>query len=202
MNMNDDRRSSSSIIFSYQEMLAAEFNYIAQTAFQANEDRARSAQFFLISFATFLAAIFSSQVEGVATPVIYTVFAVVFVLLTIFGAATILELARLRQAWLESVRAMNAIKAALIAEAPGLEASFRWNISNLPAAYKPWSVGFLIVVQVACVAGAAAGAAVAFGGLATGLQEVPWGRSLLTTAITGAGLIYFCYYLPLKGSGA
>ena len=45
-----------------QDFIVAEFNYIAQTAFQANEDRARVSEFFLISFGTFLAALFSSQI--------------------------------------------------------------------------------------------------------------------------------------------
>jgi hypothetical protein len=52
-------------------VLSAEFSYIAQTAFQANEDRARASQFFFLSFATIIAAIYSTQVENVDYSQIY-----------------------------------------------------------------------------------------------------------------------------------
>jgi len=46
-------------------VITAEFNYIAQTAFQANEDRARASQYFLITFGTVIAALYSSE-RGIA----------------------------------------------------------------------------------------------------------------------------------------
>ena len=38
---------------------------MAQTAFQANEDRARAWQYFFVTFATLIAALLSTQVEGI-----------------------------------------------------------------------------------------------------------------------------------------
>ena len=47
-----------------QTIIAAEYGYVAQTAFQANEDRARAWQYFFVTFATLIAALLSTQVEG------------------------------------------------------------------------------------------------------------------------------------------
>ena len=45
------------------DLIVAEFNYIAQTAFQANEDRARVSQLFFVTFGTVIAALYSSQLS-------------------------------------------------------------------------------------------------------------------------------------------
>ena len=45
----------------FDELLAAEFNYIAQTAIQANEDRARVSSFYLIAVGSLVAAMFGAQ---------------------------------------------------------------------------------------------------------------------------------------------
>ncbi len=41
------------------ELLAAEFEYISQTAIQANEDRARVSSFYLVAVGSLVAAMFS-----------------------------------------------------------------------------------------------------------------------------------------------
>jgi hypothetical protein len=43
------------------EMLQSEFTYIAQTAFQANEDRARVTTLYLVNLGGLVAALVSSQ---------------------------------------------------------------------------------------------------------------------------------------------
>jgi len=43
------------------EILAEEFEYIASTAGQANEDRARVASFYLVAVGSLVAALFSTQ---------------------------------------------------------------------------------------------------------------------------------------------
>ena len=45
----------------FDELLAAEFDYIAQTAIQANEDRARVSSFYLIAVGSLVAALFGTQ---------------------------------------------------------------------------------------------------------------------------------------------
>ena len=43
------------------ELLAAEYNYIAQTASQANEDRARVSSFYLVAVGSLVAGLLSTQ---------------------------------------------------------------------------------------------------------------------------------------------
>jgi len=178
-----------------QGILVAEFEYIAQTAFQANEDRARASEFFLISFGTLLAAVLTTQFGDVETRFLYRLFIVLFTVVGVWGALTVLQLCRLRQAWLESVRAMNAIKDAVIAKSPETAGYFRWRTGSIPRAYKPWSVGFLLALQVSMVSGIALGAAFAL--LMAKVGYIPWifiGVSILVVL----SYLVFLYYLPLR----
>ncbi len=180
-----------------RQVLAAEHDYIAQTAFQANEDRARASQYFLVTFATLIAALLSVQIDGIDQSQLYLTFVVIFVLLSALGLITLLELVRLRTAWLESVRAMNQIKARALEQDPALAGYFRWDSSNVPPAFKLRSLGFLQAVSVSLLSGLALGAAVAFGSLAGGAATVPWGLSLLAGLVCAGGLLLLGYVLPL-----
>jgi hypothetical protein len=149
------------------DILTAEFEYICQTAFQANEDRARVTNFYLVTLVGFIAALLGTQVSNLMVPQVYWAFAALFVVLFLVSILTMLQLIRLREAWFESVKAMNEIKAYYQAGLPGLDldAAFRWKATSIPARFKPWSVGFLLALQVAVLGGACAGAAVIFVGL-------------------------------------
>lgn len=131
------------------EILIAEFEYIAQTAFQTNEDRARVTSFYLVSVGSILAAILSAQFEPLRSEAIYIGFALLFALLTAAGILTLLQLIRLRLAWRESALAMNEIKEAYVKVfGQELEQAFRWQNQSLPSAYKRGSVSHLLAVQV------------------------------------------------------
>ena len=181
-----------------QTIIAAEYGYVAQTAFQANEDRARAWQYFFVTFATLIAALLSTQVEGIDPHQLYLTFVIIFALLAALGLITILQLVRLRQAWLESVRAMNQIKARLIADDPALAAYFRWTNATVPPPFKLRSFGFLQAVSVALLSGLAVGAAVAFGGLVQRAGVVPWGLSLAAGVVAAAGILSLGYVRPLQ----
>jgi hypothetical protein len=181
-----------------RQIIAAEFSYVAQTAFQANEDRARAWQYFFVTFATLIAALLSTQVEGIDQRQLYLTFVVIFALLAVLGLITILQLVRLRQAWLESVRAMNQIKDRLIADDPALADYFRWRNSTVPAPFKWRSFGFLQAVSVALLSGLAVGAAVAFAALAGGGGIVPWALSLAAGGAAAGLLLWFGYVTPLR----
>lgn len=147
-------------------ILIAEYEYIAQTVFQANEDRSRAASFYLVTFASFIAALVGAQLEFDPAQVFYVNmgFGVLFTILAIFGLLTILSLVRLRQAWFESIAALNQIKDYYIAQM-GNEAfaqAFRWRMTSAPAKFKPNSVGFLLVLQIALLGGVSTAAAVYF----------------------------------------
>ena len=182
-------------------VIAAEYGYVAQTAFQANEDRARAWQYFFVTFATLIAALLSTQIQGIDRRQLYLTFVVIFGLLAALGLITSLQLVRLRQAWLESVRAMNQIKERLIADDPALAAYFRWSSATVPTPLKLRSFGFLQALSVALLSGLAVGAAVAFGGLAQGAAVVPWGLSLLAAGVAAGGILWLGYIYPLQRTG-
>jgi len=146
------------------ELLAAEFNYIAQTATQANEDRARVSSFYLIAVGSLLAALFGTQFFNTETPVptISIMFSGLFILLTLLGISTVMQLARLRAAWHESMLAMNQIKDFAIKQHPELGQAFRWKTSTLPDKYKMNSVSYFQAVEVALIGGLMFGAGIFF----------------------------------------
>jgi len=181
-------------------IIGAEYGYVAQTAFQANEDRARAWQYFFVTFATLIAALLSTQIESLDRRQLYLTFVVIFALLAGLGLITILQLVRLRQAWLESVRAMNQIKERLVADDPALAAYFRWTKATVPAPFKLRSFGFLQALSVALLSGLAVGAAMAFGGLARGAVNVQWLLDLTVGIVGAAAILIFGYYVPLRRS--
>jgi hypothetical protein len=183
-----------------RQIINAEYSYIAQTAFQANEDRARAWQYFFVTFGTLIAALLSTQIEGINQRQLYLTFIVIFGLLALLGLITIWQLVRLRQAWLESARAMNQIKATLMSEDPTLAAYFRWTNDTLPAPFKPRSFGFLQALEVALLSGLALGAAVAFGALVGGAAAVPWLQSVVVGLLGAAAILVLGYIRPLQAT--
>jgi hypothetical protein len=137
------------------ELLAAEYNYIAQTAAQANEDRARVSSFYLIAVGSLVAALFGTQLfdSDKFTQAVKIMFGGLFVLLTLLGASTIMQLARLRSAWYESMLAMNQLKAFAMNQNPELKNAFRWKLETLPAKYKTGSVSYYQAFEVALIGG-------------------------------------------------
>ncbi|HEY0607793.1 MAG TPA: hypothetical protein VGD58_33065 [Herpetosiphonaceae bacterium] len=169
-------------------LLIAEFEYIAQTAFQATEDRSRATTLYLVTTGSLIAAILSTQVEQLQVAETYWSFAILFCGLSFFSLLTLLQLARLRLAWLSSVAAMNHIKQFYIehSQLPDLESAFLWNARTLPSPSKPWSVASLLMLQVALLGSLAAGAAIIFFGLANQLQAWWWG---------GASVVGACFFI-------
>jgi hypothetical protein len=139
----------------FDELLAAEFDYIAQTAIQANEDRARVSSFYLIAVGSLVAALFGTQyVDSRLLAVdVNILFSALFGLLTLLGASTVMQLARLRAAWYESAMAMNQLKDYMISEDAGLANAFRWKMSTLPPKYKKNSVSYYQAREVALISG-------------------------------------------------
>lgn len=138
-------------------IITAEFNYIAQTAFQSNEDRARVSTFYLSSAASLIAAIVTSQLLGDSSQLPSTnqqavawAYACLFGTLSISGLLTLFKLARLRQAWLKSAQAMNHLKQFCVEQNGTFETGeiFLWNNDTLPRASSPTSLSSLLALQV------------------------------------------------------
>lgn len=146
------------------ELLAAEYNYIAQTANQANEDRARVSSFYLIAVGSLIAALFGTQffMSGSFDPTVSIMFSGLFLLLTLLGISTVMQLARLRAAWHESMLAMNQLKDFMVQQSPELASAFRWKTSTLPSKYKTNSVSFYQAAEVALIGGLMSGAGIFF----------------------------------------
>jgi hypothetical protein len=152
--------------FSSEELLKSEFEYISQTAFQANEDRARVSSFYLVAVGSLVAALFSTQLfnEKFDPQFVAFTFCGLFLVLTILGTLTTLQLARLRNAWYDSATAMNKLVAYWIKNAKdtSLKNAFHWDFSTLPKIYKTNSVSYYQTLEVALLSGLTFGASIYF----------------------------------------
>jgi len=174
----------------FDELLAAEFDYIAQTAVQANEDRARVSSFYLIAVGSLLAALFGTQFIDLNSPsqTVNLMFSGLFALLTLLGSSTVMQLARLRAAWYESALAMNQLKDYMMDQNKTLIKAFRWKTSTLPSKYKKDSVSYYQAREVALISGLMFGAGIFF------LQRAFFAMGLLQwvlSALIGVVTIFF-----------
>ena len=146
------------------ELLAAEFDYIAQTAVQANEDRARVSSFYLIAVGSLVAALFGTQLfdNENFTSTVKFMFSGLFILLTLLGTSTVIQLGRLRAAWHESMLAMNQLKDFAMRQSPELIEAFRWKTTTLPSKYKKGSVSYFQAIEVSLISGLMFGASMFF----------------------------------------
>ncbi|HAV78921.1 MAG TPA: hypothetical protein DCX53_16340 [Anaerolineae bacterium] len=176
------------------ELIAAEYTYIAGTANQANEDRARVSSFYLIAVGSLVAALLGTQIfdPGTITKSINLIFSGVFILLTLLGTSTVIQLAQLRAAWYESMLAMNQLKDFMVSQHMELAGAFRWTTNTLPAKFKTSSVSYYQAVEVALISGLMFGAALFF------LQQVFFAANLLHWAVSAfGGLIAFFIQLDI-----
>ena len=160
------RAGSRTAALSDEALLKAELEYIIQTAFQANEDRARVSSFYLVAVGSLVAASFSAQfVERSLSPIVAAwAFSALFLVLTLLGTLTSLQLARLRAAWYESALAMNQLKDYWLRNSADgqLKQAFRWDTSTLPPKFKPNSISYYQELEVALLSGLTFGAGVYF----------------------------------------
>lgn len=150
-----------------EEFLSAEFEYIANSAFQANEDRSKIASFFLVSVGSLVAAILGTQFLN-GTPdkllIAFRSLAGLFLVLSILGTLTVAQLARLRLAWHEAAQAMNQMKdyVADQYQSVNLKKAFRWRAKTLPEKFKLDSISFYNMLEVALLSALTFGACIYF----------------------------------------
>lgn len=147
-----------------QALLVAEFNYIAQTAFQANEDRSRISNFYYVTAGAAIGAILTAKIEGGNTPGVYAGLSGLFLVLTSLGLLTLLQLARLRTAWEDSARAMNTIKDYCLKNSnlPGFEAVFLWRMETIPSGRNVNTIAFLLVLSILIISIATTAATITY----------------------------------------
>jgi MFS family permease len=171
------------------EILKAEYNYIATTVFQANEDRSRVASFYFVSVGSLVAAILSAIFSTSDLKSVSIAFSALFLVLTILGALTLAQLARLRAAWHESVEAMNQIKDFYIENNKEIEPAFKWRLKSLPPTDKKFSIANLMAVEVALLGAITSVASVYFLLAAFGnITWWGWALLLVTLVVTYVGL--------------
>ena len=172
------------------ELLASEYEYITHTANQANEDRARVSSFYLIAVGSLVAALFGTQLFETEkyTQTVKIMFSGLFVLLTLLGTSTIMQLARLRSAWYESMLAMNQIKDFAMKQSPELIHAFRWQTGTLPPRYKRGSVSYYQAVEVSLISGLMFGASMFF--LQQAFFSITW-INWIIAALSGLFTVYF-----------
>ncbi len=184
------RESSQGWEWGEEGLLKAELEYITQTAFQANEDRARVSSFYLVAVGSLVAAVFSAQFvgRGLDPKVVSWTFCALFLVLTTLGTLTTLQLARLRAAWYDSMKAMNQLKDYWLRHSrdKNLKQAFRWDASTMPRKYKINSVSYYQTLEVALLSGLTFGAAVYFfqQGLGYARPACNWAYSVAAGILT------------------
>ncbi len=170
------------------EILIAEYEYIADTTKQANEDRSRVASFYFVSVGSIVAAILGTQFAKDNLKSVSVAFSILFFVLTLLGTLTIAQLARLRAAWHESIEAMNQIKDFYIKKFPDTEPAFKWRIRTIPPTDKPYSIANLIALEVALLGALTTAAAFYF--ILFALGEVTWLSWAIITISFAAGAVF------------
>ena len=175
------------------DILKAEYDYIATTIFQANEDRSRVASFYFVSVGSLVAAILSAVFSTSDLKSVSLAFSVLFLVLTILGALTLAQLARLRAAWHESVQAMNQIKDFYIENNKEIEPAFKWRLKTLPPTDKPYSIANLMAVEVALLGAITSVASVYF--LLAAFENIEWwGWALLLVTLVVTYITLWRWY--------
>jgi hypothetical protein len=183
------------------DILSSEFEYIANSAFQANEDRSKAASFFLVSVGSLVAAIFGAQGLTGANgnpKTIYCALAGLFLMLTLLGALTVAQLARLRLAWYEAAQAMNQIKAFYAQHFKNLEKAFRWQTETLPDKYKTDSISYYTVLEVALLSALTFGASVYFLQMSVTHTSCLWAFTISAGALAFFAQLVFYKHLINK----
>jgi Na+/melibiose symporter-like transporter len=178
------------------EILKAEYNYIATTVFQANEDRSRVASFYFVTVGSLVAAILSAIFSTSDLKSVSFAFLALFVVLTVLGALTLAQLARLRAAWHESVEAMNQIKDYYIENNKEIEPAFKWRLRTLPPTDKKFSIANLMAVEVTLLGAITSTAAMYF--LLTAFGNIEWwGWVLLLVTLLVTYISLWAWYKHL-----
>lgn len=175
------------------EILKAEYNYIANTVFQANEDRSRVASFYFVTVGSLVAAILGTVFSAENIKNFSPAFSGLFLILTLLGALTLAQLARLRAAWHESVQAMNQIKDYYIKHNKEIEPAFKWRLKTLPPTDKPFSIANLMAVEVSMLSAITITAAFYFLFLTLGAIEW-WGWAVLAIVLVAGFYAQWAWY--------
>ena len=178
------------------EILKAEYNYISNTVFQANEDRSRVASFYFVTVGSLVAAILSTIFSTTDLKNVSLAFSGLFIMLTVLGVLTLAQLARLRAAWHESAQAMNQIKDYYIKHNKEIEPAFKWRAQSLPPTDKPYSIANLMAVEVVLLSTITSAAAMYF--ILSAWGSIGWGGYIfIALTLIAASTALWAWYKHL-----
>ncbi|MGH7450271.1 MAG: hypothetical protein ACRENG_02925 [bacterium] len=132
-------------------ILIAEFEYLANAAQQANEDRAKVVQYYFMVLGALAGSVVGlREIPPTYLQWAYGVLTLIFLVLTVFGVFTVRQLIGLRLAWLEYSLAMDKIKEYYIDRFSnaGLPAAIRLRANKLPLAYQSGTISHLLALTI------------------------------------------------------
>ena len=103
------------------DILVAEYEYIAATAEQSNEDRSRVASFYFVSVGSIVAAILGAQFAKDNLRGVSMAFSILFIVLTVLGALTIVIVQNGLNLNAVPTSAQNVVVGAIIVLAVGID---------------------------------------------------------------------------------
>jgi ADP-ribose pyrophosphatase len=158
-----------------ENMLLEEYSYASSTAYQAMEDRARMFNLYLLLIGVVgsaVGAIYQLQSHGVASPEATRLVSIMLCFGGALGVMFFNMLLKLRQAYRESLVAMNEVKEYYIAKfeqrLPDIGRAFRWRMRTIPGL---GHVTFIVCATAATLASACFAAATFTG---YGFALAPW----------------------------
>ncbi|MDQ6985826.1 MAG: hypothetical protein Q9M91_06665 [Candidatus Dojkabacteria bacterium] len=171
------------------ELMKLEFDYAKESSINAQQDRLTLVNFYIGLYAGFSTLSFGVS-EILSNEKISNILPVAFVGLGLISYVFILQLVRLRQAWIESVRVMNRIKSYFLERDSSLRNYIIWNTESIPKAEKFKTLNYLSAILIAVMGGAAIsmGILIANG---NGILSVLLGLTFSVLSITS-------YHLMLK----
>lgn len=176
------------------KILELEFNYIKEIAMQSTRDRYTFVQFYT-GLSSAIATIFLGLLtlnNGVFTLEMRLILTLISFSMFFMGIIFLLMLIRIRQAWHESIKAINQIKEYYINSTKNnLAAAFAWSNSNLPRKEKRWNIHFYLVMLISVLNSIFFGA-----GLALGIQDmaIPSLMLLLASSFLVLVLLQIAFY--------
>ena len=179
-----------------KDVLGWEFDYAKTTATQAMQDRHTMINFYLLAVGVVASAVVAVLGKDFSLPASSGTW--LLWLLCGIGWLYFLKLVRLRQAWHDSLRAMNQIKEFYIQHTDKfgpevLRTAFRWQSHTLPGPDQPWTVFFysgMLIALLDSVAYVAGGALLC---LDCTLSQ----PGLLVLWLGLAGLLFFAFHVWL-----
>jgi hypothetical protein len=179
-----------------EQILELEFEYARETAYQAQNDRTVIVNLYLLLVggvgSLLLAA--AALIPGQRLDIPPRALSILFTVLGVLGALTLFKLIRLRQAWFDSVRAMNKIKDYYLGAFPELDDAFIWKTNTIPSLGKAWTITFILSAMVILLSGTSFAAAMHLAELRAGEAQVLLDGIVFALAL-GLEVLFYFYQL-------